>query len=110
MRLLVFLHGTVLMPRAVFGVSRAERVAQVRAKQSTAGTTGAYVLVGDAMAKLQRWHDAGAVIDYLNSHRNPDDMARDVLVLRTHGFPAPRVLARHPGESYGDVVGREAPT
>jgi hypothetical protein len=60
------------------------------------------------MAKLQCCHDAGAVVDYLNSHRNPDDMARDVLVLRTHGFPARRVLARRPGESYGDVVGREA--
>ena len=34
---------------------------------------------------------------------------RDVLVLRTHWFPARRVLTRHPAESYGDVVGREAP-
>ena len=26
-----------------------------------------------------------------------------------HGFPAGRVLARQPAESYGDVAGREAP-
>lgn len=36
-------------------------------------------------------------------------MALDALVLRTHGFPVGRVLARSPGESYGDVAAREAP-
>jgi hypothetical protein len=30
-------------------------------------------------------------------------------VLRAHGFPAGRVLACKPGESYGDVAVREAP-
>jgi hypothetical protein len=107
MRLLVFLHGTVLMHAGGAGVTRAERVAQVRANHPTVSDYAAYVPVGEAVAKLHRWHDAGAVVDYLSSHRNTDDMARDVLVLRTHGFPARRVLARHPGGSYGDVVGRE---
>ena len=49
------------------------------------------------------------MVDYLSSHRNPDDVALDALVLRTHSFPVGRVLARLPGESYGDVAGREAP-
>jgi hypothetical protein len=109
MRLLVFLHGTVLMHAGAVGVTRAERVAQVRAKHPTVRQYAAYVPVGDAVAKLRRWQAAGAVIEYLSSHRNPDDVAVDVLVLRTHDFPADRVLARHPGESYGDVAGREAP-
>jgi len=109
MRLLVFLHGTVLMHAGGVGVSRGERVAQVRAKHPTVGEYAAYVPVGDAVAKLRRWQDAGAVVDYLSSHRNPDGLACDILVLRTHGFPVGRVLARRPGESYGDIAGREAP-
>jgi hypothetical protein len=35
MRLLVFLHGTVLMHAGAVDVTRAERVAQVRAKHPT---------------------------------------------------------------------------
>jgi hypothetical protein len=109
MRLLVFLHGTVLMHAGGVGVIRAERVAQVRAKHPTVGEYAAYVPVGEAVAKLRRWQDAGAVVDYLSSHRNPSDVALDALVLRTHGFPAGQVLARRQGESYGDIAGREAP-
>ena len=109
MRLLVFLHGTVLMHPGAIGVTRGERVAQVRAGHPTVGDYAAYVPVAGAVAKLQRWQDAGARIDYLSSHRAPDDVALDASVLRAHGFPAGRVLARGPGESYGDVAGREAP-
>ena len=109
MRLLVFLHGTMLMHAGGLGVTRAERVAQVRDKHPTVQEYAAYVPVGGAVAKLRRWQDAGAVVDYLSSHRNPDDVAADVLVLRTYGFPVGRVLARRPGESYGDIAAREAP-
>jgi hypothetical protein len=109
MRLLVVLHGTVLMHAGGIGVTRAERVAQVRAKHPTVSDYAAYVPVGEAVAKLRRWQGAGAVVDYLSSHRNPDDVALDVLVLCTHGFPVGRALARHPGETYGDIAGREAP-
>jgi hypothetical protein len=109
MRLLVFLHGTVLMHAGAVDVTRAERVAQVRARHPTVREYAAYVPVGDAVAKLRRWQDAGAVVDYLSSHRNPDDVALDAAVLRTYGFPSGRLLARLPGETYGDIAGREAP-
>lgn len=109
MRLLVFLHGTVLMHSGGIGETRAKRVAQVRTGHPTVGDYAAYVPVDGAVAKLRRWQDAGARIDYLSSHRDPGDVAIDASVLRAHGFPAGRVLARQPGESYGDVAGREAP-
>jgi len=32
-----------------------------------------------------------------------------VEVLRRHGFPPGRVLARQPGQSYGDLAGDESP-
>ena len=109
MRLLVFLHGTVVMHSGAIGVTRVERVAQVRAGHPTVGDYAAYVPVDGAVSKLQRWQHAGARIDYLSSHRDSGDVALDASALRVHGFPAGRVLARRPGESYGDVAGREAP-
>jgi hypothetical protein len=109
MRLLVFLHGTVLMHAGAADVTRAERVAQVRANDPAVREYAAYVPVGDAVAKLRHWQAAGAVVDYLSSHRNPDHVALDALVLRTHDFPAGCMLARLPGETYGEVAGREAP-
>jgi hypothetical protein len=109
MQLLIFLHGTVIMHAGAAGRTRAERVAQVRAGHPTIREYTAYVPVGQAVAKLRRWHDADAQIDYLSSHRNPGDVAKDALVLRTCAFPPGRVLAREPGESYGQVAGREMP-
>lgn len=76
------------MHSGAIGVTRAERVAQVRAGHPTIGDYAAYVPLGGAVAKLHRWQDAGAQIDYLSSHRNPDDVALDAFVLRMHGFPA----------------------
>ena len=110
MRVLVFLHGTAIMHPGAVGRTREERVAQVRARADPAlHDYAAYVPVDAAVAKLQRWRQQGARIDYLSSHRNPDDVANDAIVLRKHGFPPGRVLAREPGESYGDVAGRALP-
>lgn len=60
MRLPVFLHGTALMHAGAVGVPRAERVAQVRSGHPMVRDYAAYVPVGDAVAKLRRWQDAGA--------------------------------------------------
>jgi hypothetical protein len=97
------------MHSGAVGRTRAERVAQVRAGDPTIRDYVGYVPVDGAVAKLRRWQDAGARIDYLSSHRDPDDVAKDALVLRTWAFPPGRVLARQPGESYGDVAGSELP-
>jgi hypothetical protein len=110
MRLLVFLHGTTLMHPTGVDRTRAERVAQVRAGSDPAlHDFAAYVPVGDAVAKLRRWQEQGAQIDYLSSQRSRDDVAKDGEVLRCHGFPPGRILARECGETYGDVVERELP-
>lgn len=110
MRLLIFLHGTAIMHPGAVGRTREERVAQVRARADPAlHDYAAYVPVDGVVAKLQRWRERGAQIDYLSSHRNPEDVAKDALVLQKHGFPPGRILAREPGESYGDVAGREMP-
>ena len=77
--------------------------------ESTLHDYAAYVPVGDAPTKLRRWCEQGAEIAYLSSHRSPDDVAEDRAVLRRFGFPPGPVLARAPGETYGDVAVRAAP-
>ncbi len=110
MRLVVFLHGTAIMHPGALGRSREARVAQVRAgTDPSLHDYAAYVPVGDAAAKLCCWQRQGAQIDYLSSHRNLDDIAADQQVLRKHGFPSGRALARQPGQRYGDLVAVELP-
>jgi hypothetical protein len=96
-------------PGAV-GKGREQRVAQSR----SGGGLGlhdfaAYVPIGGAAAKIRAWAEHGAVISYLSSHRDPTDVETDAAVLRRHGFPPGPLLARGPGESYGQVVERAMP-
>jgi hypothetical protein len=110
MRVLVFLQGTVIMHRAAVGRTREERVAQSReGDDPTLSDYADYLPIGNAVLKLRLWEEQGAEIQYLSSHRDPDDLAADVSVLERYGFPHGRVVAREPGESYGDVVGRVLP-
>jgi hypothetical protein len=104
MRILVFLHGTTIMHRTAVGHTREERVEQVQRRDPSVADYAAYVPVGEAVAKLARWHQQGAQICYLSSHRKPEDVAKDAAVLEHFGFPAGEVLFRGPGESYADVA------
>jgi hypothetical protein len=109
-RLLVFLQGTTLMHAGGLGRTPEERVAQVRAGEDpTLHDYPGYVPIGEAAAKLERWREQGAQIDYLSSHRDPDDLAKDGGVLQTYAFPRGRLLSRAPGQTYGDVAARELP-
>lgn len=110
MRLLVFLHGTILMHAGAIGRTRDERVAQSRSG-SGAGLRdfGGYVPIGHSAAKLWRWQAEGAEIAYLSSHRSTAGVADDAAVLHRHGYPPGRILARRSDESYAQVVEREMP-
>jgi hypothetical protein len=109
-RLLVFLHGTVLMHADGLGRTREERVAQARDRMHPGlYDYASYVPVGEAAVKLRRWADRGAEIAYLSSHRDPYHLAEDASVLRRWDFPRGRLLARRHGESYGAVAERELP-
>ena len=109
MRILVFLHGTTIMHAAGAGLSREECVRQVRERHPSVRDYAAYVPVGNAVAKLRRWHKQGAAIVYLSSHRRPEDVAQDAAVLERYGFPAGEVFARRPDEDYGAAAERALP-
>ena len=85
-------------------------VSRVRAGHPTIGDYAAYVPVDGAVAKLHRWQDAGAQIDYLSSHRNPDDVALDAFVLREHGFPMGRAVAARLARVMATWPGARRPT
>ena|SRR6266566_6462961 len=110
MRLIIFLHGTVIMHPSASGRTREERVAQVRiGADPTLHQYVKYVPIDNAVAKLGRWREQGVQIDYLSSHRSSGDVAKDDLVLQRYGFPYGRVLARADGEGYGQIAAREMP-
>jgi hypothetical protein len=109
MKMVVFLHGTAIMHAAAAGCARAERVQQVRDREPSVREFAAYLPAEQVVEKLRDWHEQGAEIAYLSSHRTGSDVAADETVLERHHFPRGRVLFRGPGESYGDVIAREPP-
>ena len=104
MKILVFLHGTIIMHRGAAGHSREERVRQVLDGEASVHDYEAYVPVGNAVEKLQRWQNQGAEIIYLSSHRNPVNVEKDRDVLNRFGFPPGEVLFRHEHQAYEDVA------
>lgn len=109
MKIMVFLHGTVLMHRNGMGRTREERVRQVLEGDESLYEFAAYVPVGEAVRKLQTWRGQGAEIVYLSSHRSYEDVEKDQGVLRKHGFPEGLVYFRQGAEEYRDVAERALP-
>jgi len=109
MKIMVFLHGTVLMHQNGIGRTRVERVRQVLEGDESLYDFAAYVPVGEAVQKLQTWRGQGAEIVYLSSHRNIEDIEKDRGVLRKHGFPEGLVYFRLGAEQYCDVAERALP-
>jgi len=107
--IMVFLHGTVIMHRNAVSRTRRERVAQVREREESVHDYATYVPVGNAVRKLHRWVAQGAQIIYLSSHRDAADVAKDIMVLRKHGFPQGEVCFRQTGETYQDIAERVVP-
>ena len=98
------------MHAAGAGRTREDRVAQSRlGEDPTLRDFARYVPIGDAVLKLRLWEEQGARVDYLSSHREAADLAHDIAVLESYGFPSGRVVGRAAGESYGDVAGRVLP-
>lgn len=104
MKILVFLHGTVIMHKSGLGVSREERVKQVIRNESSVLDYASYVPVGKAVSKLRRWKEQDAEILYLSSHEKAGDVNKDRLVLKRYGFPEGQALFRSHGEGYGDIA------
>ncbi len=105
MKIMIFLHGTTIMHKSGLGVTREERVKQV--KQGTDPSLHdytSYVPVENAVKKIKGWQEQGADICYLSSHTTLEDVKKDMLVLQTHGFPEGQVFSRANGQSYQEIA------
>jgi len=109
MRILVFLHGTLIMHKNAEGKTREERVNQVLSKDPSAHDYISYVPVGNAVEKLKNWQKQGAEILYLSSHETAEDVEKDKSVLEKYNFPKGQVFYRQDGESYKDIAEKIIP-
>ena len=104
MKILVFLHGTIIMHKSGVGVSGEERVKQVKEGEISVNEYSSYAPISKATDKLRRWQDQGAQILYLSSHKSAEDVAKDKLVLEKFNFPTGEIFFRKNDETYGDLV------
>ena len=103
-KILVFLHGTILMHKNAVNHSREERVKQVKEGEKSIYDLGSYIPIGNAVQKLQGWRKTGAEIYYLSPHKQVDEVKIDETVLQQYGFPDGPVYYDQKGAQYKDVA------
>jgi len=108
-KILIFLHGTLIMHKSGLGRSRDERVQQSINREPSVFDYENYVPIGKAVKKMTGWREQGNEILYLSSHEEAADVEKDKRVLERYGFPEGQIFYRQNDESYKDVVERVKP-
>ena len=110
MKIMVFLHGTSIMHKNAVGRTRAERVRQVvDRRDGSLYDFASYVPIDNVVRKLHAWHQQGADIVYLSSHKRIEDVETDSAVLQSYHFPSGQVYYCQQDEGYGDVAEKVRP-
>jgi hypothetical protein len=109
LKILVFLHGTVVMHKNAFGKSREEIVLQVTTDDPSLYDFVSYIPIGNAKDKLQTWVKQGAEILYLSSNQSPDHIEKDRVALVRNDFPRGIILYREVGMDYKEIVEKVLP-
>jgi len=109
MKILIFLHGTLIMHKSAEGKNRKERVRQVIDRDPSVHDYVSYIPVGNAVEKLKSWESQGAEILYLSSHESVEDVEKDRIVLEKYNFPKGQVFYRQKDESYKDIAEKIIP-
>lgn len=108
-KIIIFLHGTILMHKSGIGCSREKRVQQSKDREPSIFDYENYVPIGKAAEKVREWQNQGNVIIYLSSHENLKDVWKDKKVLEKFGFPQTEILFRQDGQSYKDIIEKAKP-
>jgi hypothetical protein len=109
MKILIFLHGTLIMHKGAENKTREERVKQVIEGEPSVHDYVSYIPVGDAVEKLKSWQSQGVEILYLSSHENVEDVEKDKSVLEKYGFPKGQIFYRRNEKSYKDIAEKVIP-
>jgi len=120
MKILIFLQGTILMPKSEIGKTRGEIVQQVKAQGEAIRDFGSYVPISNAVEKLKNWAKQGATILYLSSLTEnkkargdeivgKEGLKMDQEVLGKYDFPKGEIYHRQKGETYTQIAERIIP-
>lgn len=120
MKILVFLHGTLIMHRGAVGKTREEIVEQVKTQEESVRDLGSYVPIGNVAEKLNTWVRQGAKILYLSAltedkkARGDEIVEREGLkvdreILDRYEFPKGAIYHRQKGENYAQIAEKLAP-
>lgn len=127
---MVFTDGTILMFKSGVGKTREEIVEQSRiegiqreeaaleyesktdvpVEKNSVYNFANYIPCGNAVEKLKKWKNQGAVIYYLTSRRIKPDVEAIKSVLEKYDFPdTDNLLYRKQGEDYKDIAEKLVP-
>ena len=95
LRILIFLHGTSIMHKNAFGLSREEIIKQVKDDvDDSISDFATYIPICNVVKKLTTWQNQGAEILYLSSHKSLVNVINDETVLRKYNFPKGPIFFR----------------
>lgn len=106
---MVFTEGTMLMHLSGKGVSRKERVAQVKGESPGVTDYANYIPIGNASDKLKEWKLQGTELCYLTSRRTKSEINDIKRVLNKYNFPKGELYYRKGKEEYKDIAERVMP-
>lgn len=106
---MVFTEGTLTMASCGKGVTREQRVEQVKKELPEVSDFRTYVPVDSAVDKLNEWYRQGAEICYLTSRTEPKEVQMVQNTLHKYNFPSGQLFYRENNESYSDVAERVMP-
>ena len=117
MKIMIFLHGTLIVHKNSVGKTHDEIIKQVEDQEESVYDFGSYVPLGNAPKKLQNWESQGAEICYLSALTENKDVRGDEtidneglkiddLILNKYSFPKGEIFHRNLGENYKNVIER----
>ena len=120
MKILIFLQGTIIMPKSGINKAREEIVEQVKRQGESIRDFGSYVPIGKAVNKLEKWANQGVEILYLTSltenkkARGDEIVGKEGLkfdqqILDKYDFPKGQIYHREEGENYAQIAERIMP-
>ncbi len=110
MKVLIFLHGTILMHASGKDKKPSERINQVLDENdNTIYEFDKYIPIGNSNQILNDWVKNGIEIIYMSSHKEMINVKNDIEVLNKYNFPIAPVFYRSENFGYKEIVKKESP-
>lgn len=105
LKILIFLHGTSIMHKCAFNLSREQIVQQIiKDTDKSISDFASYIPIGNVVKKLTLWQNQGAEIMYLSSHLTPENVKYDEIVLKKNNFPEGIIYYRKTEKDWNSAI------